>query len=108
MTIPDYQTLMRPVLEFGAHGETSVRDCIAALADKLGLTEDERRELLPSGRQAVFANRVHWAKTYLVQAGLLEITRRAHFILSSRGSEVLAKHRGKVDNEFFDAVCRVP
>jgi restriction system protein len=99
MTIPDYQTLMRPVLEVGANGETSVRDCIATLADKLGLTEDERRELLPSGKQTVFANRVHWAKTYLVQAGLLEITRRAHFKLTPRGSDVLAKHRGKIDNE---------
>jgi restriction system protein len=99
MTIPDYQTLMRPVLEVGVNGETSVRDCIATLADKLGLTEDERRELLPSGKQTVFANRVHWAKTYLVEAGLLEITRRAHFKLTPRGSDVLAKHRGKIDNE---------
>jgi restriction system protein len=101
MTIPDYQTLMRPVLEFGAQGETSVRDCIAGLADKLGLRDDERGELLPSGKQAVSANRVHWAKTYLVQAGLLKITRRAHFRLTPRGSEVLARHRAKVDNEFL-------
>jgi restriction system protein len=99
MTIPDYQTLMSPVLEVAANGETSVRNCITMLADKLGLTEDERRELLPSGKQAVFANRVHWAKTYLVQAGLLEITRRAHFEVTPRGSEILAKYRGKVDNE---------
>jgi restriction system protein len=66
-------------LEYGARGETSVRDCIRALADKLGLSQDERTELLPSGKQAVFANRVHWAKTYLIHAGLLEATRRAHF-----------------------------
>lgn len=99
MTIPDYQTLMRPVLEFGAQGEVSIRDCIATLANKLRLSEDERSELLPSGKQAVFANRVHWAKTYLVQAGLLEITRRAHFRLTDRGSDFLAKHAAKVDNE---------
>jgi restriction system protein len=91
MAIPDYQTLMLPVLEFAARGESSVRDCVVALAQKLDLTEDERSELLPSGKQAVFANRVHWAKTYLVQAGLLEITRRAHFRLTLRGSEVLTK-----------------
>ena len=101
MAIPDYQTLMLPVLEFGAQGETSVRDCIVGLANKLRLTEDERNELLPSGKQAVFANRVHWAKTYLVQAGLLEITRRAHFRLTERGSAVLARHLAKVDNEFL-------
>jgi len=101
MAIPDYQTLMLPVLQFATAGETSIRDCIAGLADKLGLSQEERRELLPSGRQAVFANRVHWAKTYLVQAGLLEITRRAHFRLAPRGSEVLAKHPERVDNELL-------
>jgi hypothetical protein len=79
MAIPDYQALMLPGLEHAAPGETSVRDCIRALADKLGLSQDERSELLPSGKQAVFANRVHWARTYLVQAGLLEATRRAYF-----------------------------
>lgn len=100
MTIPDYQSLMLPVLEHAAaHEETSVRDCIAALAEKLQLTEDERSELLPSGKQAVFANRVHWAKTYLAQAGLLEATRRAHFRITDRGRQVLARQPTKVDNE---------
>ena len=101
MTIPDYQTLMRPVLEFAAEGEASVRACIAALADKLGLTEEERGALLPSGRQTVFANRVHWAKTYLSQAGVLEITRRGHFRATPRGLEILARHPGRVDNELL-------
>jgi restriction system protein len=96
MAIPDYQTLMLPVLEYAARGETSVRDCIRALADKLGLTQDERTELLPSGKQAVFANPVHWAKTYLVRAGLLEATRRAHFRVTTRGSEMLARRLDRV------------
>ena len=91
---------MLPVLECGS-GETSVRDCIAALADKLGLSQEERSELLPSKKQAVFANRVHWAKTYLVQAGLLEMTRRAHFRVTPRGSEVLARRPDRVDNKFL-------
>src|ERR687891_829785 len=99
MTIADYQSLMLPVLEFAAAGETSVKACIAALAAKLGLTDDERGELLPSGRQTIFANRVHWAKTYLSQAGLLEITRRGHFKATPRGLEILAKHPERVDNE---------
>jgi restriction system protein len=76
-------------------------NCIAGLADRTGLSPEERSELLPSGRQAVFANRVHWAKTYLVQAGLLQITRRAHFRLTPRGSEVLAKRPDRVDNELL-------
>jgi restriction system protein len=101
MAIPDYQTLMLPVLESAAQGEISVKECTARLADRLRLSDEERSELLPSGRQAVFANRVHWAKTYLVQAGLLEITRRAHFTLTPRGSEVMARHPAKVDNELL-------
>lgn len=101
MALPDYQTLMLPVLESATPGELSVRDCIAALADKLDLSQGERSELLPSGKQAVFANRVHWAKTYLVQAGLLEITRRAHFRLTPRGSAVLAERPDRVDNELL-------
>jgi restriction system protein len=101
MTIPDYQTLMRPVLEFAAEDEASVQACIAALADKLALTEDERGELLPSGRQTVFANRVHWAKTYLSQAGVLEITRRGYFRATPRGLEFLAGHPDRVDNELL-------
>jgi restriction system protein len=101
MALPDYQSLMLPVLELAARGEASVRDCVAALADKLGLSLEERGEVLPSGKQAVFANRVHWAKTYLVQAGLLESTRRAHFRVTPRGSEVLAKRPDRVSNDLL-------
>jgi restriction system protein len=101
MTIPDYQTLMLPVLEFAAHGGGSIKDCIAALADELGVPEDERSELLPSGRQTIFANRVHWAKTYLSQAGVLEITRRGYFKATPRGLGILAKHPKRVDNELL-------
>jgi restriction system protein len=101
MAIPDYQALMLPVLDVAAQGETSVRNCIAAVADRLRLDEEDRNQLLPSGKQAIFDNRVHSAKTYLVQAGLLEITRRAHFRLTRRGSEVLAKHPARIDNQLL-------
>jgi restriction system protein len=53
--------------------------------------------MLPSGRQPIFYNRVHWAKTYLAQAKLLEITRRAHFRITDRGQEVLRKNSDRVD-----------
>jgi restriction system protein len=92
---------MLPALEVAAQGETSVRNCITAVADKLGLDEEDRSQLLPSGKQAIFDNRVHWAKTYLVQAGLLEITRRAHFKLTACGSKVLARCPTRVDNELL-------
>jgi restriction system protein len=70
---------------------------IEPLGKQLGLTPPELDEMLPSGRQPVFNNRVHWAKTYLAQAKLLEITRRAHFRLTDRGREVLRENPARVD-----------
>jgi restriction system protein len=64
--IPDYQTLMRPVLACAVAGETRIGDAVEHLANQLGLTPDECAELLPSGKQSRFANRVNWAKAYLV------------------------------------------
>ncbi len=69
MTIPDYQSLMLPVLEISAKGETSVPQVEAEIAIRFGLSEAERHELLPSGRQRVLHNRIHWAKFYLTRAG---------------------------------------
>ena len=69
--IPDYQTLMLPVLEACAEGVVSTRDVTAKLADRFELTDAEREQLVPSGRQATFSNRINWAKTYLKQAGLV-------------------------------------
>ena len=88
--IPDYQSLMRPVLECAASGEVRIGDVVEELADKLGVTAEERAALLPSGKQTTFANRVHWAKSYLKQAGLVEITRRGHFRITERGRAALA------------------
>ncbi|NNE24553.1 MAG: restriction endonuclease [Rhizobiales bacterium] len=99
MTIPDYQSLMLPVLRSAAAGEVRISKVVDQLADELNLTEDERSELLPSGRQTIFSNRVHWAKTYLSKAGLLESTRRAHFILTDRGRMLLSQNPTRIDNE---------
>lgn len=79
MAIPDYQSLMLPVLLTATKGEVRIGDVVNRLADELLLTADERSQLLPSGNQSLFSNRVHWAKTYLNKAGLVEITRRGHF-----------------------------
>ena len=87
--IPDYQTLMRPVLKCAANGEVRIGDVVDKLADQFELTDEDRGELLPSGKQSRFANRVHWAKSYLKQAGLVKVTRRAHFIITDRGKEAL-------------------
>lgn len=98
--IPDYQTLMRPVLEAAADGEVSVGDVVMRLASKLGLSQDEAAQLLPSGRQAIFANRVHWAKTYLKQAGLVAITRRGHFRITESGRAALESGT-KIDRRYL-------
>jgi len=102
MAIPDYETLMLPVLKLAGDGhEHRIRDVIAKLTDDFGLTEEEKQQMLPSGKQATFANRVHWARTYLVQAGLLEATKRAHFRITERGQKVLPEAPSRIDNEFL-------
>lgn len=64
--IPDYQSLMLPLLSLADDGkERRIGDVVEPLAKQLGLTEHEISEMFPSGKQTVFSNRVHWAKTYL-------------------------------------------
>jgi restriction system protein len=88
-TIPDFATMMLPLLELAADGnEHSMGDAREHLALKFGLTEEQQNALLPSG-QRVFPNRVGWAKTYLTRAGLLEILRRGSFRISEKGKDVL-------------------
>ena len=71
MAIPDYQTLMLPVLKCAAEGETRVPDLAERIANELGLSQDQREEMLPSGRQRLLHNRIHWAKFYMSKAGLI-------------------------------------
>jgi restriction system protein len=102
MAIPDYQSLMLPVLKIASDGnEHRISDVVDRLAVDLNLTEAEREELLPSGKQATFNNRVHWAKTYLAQAKLLEATRRSFFKITDRGRAVLAQNLSKMDAKFL-------
>ncbi|MEW5883242.1 MAG: restriction endonuclease [Armatimonadota bacterium] len=103
MPIPDYQTLMLPLLRFAADGqEHSLRETIESLAVEFSLTPEERKQLLPSGRQEVFDNRVGWARTYLKKAGLLDTTRRSHFVISERGRQVLAEGRSRIDSKYLE------
>lgn len=102
MAIPDFQTLMLPVLRLAKDREIRVSDAVEQLAEEFGLSPAERAELLPSGRQARFANRVHWAKSYLGKAGLLELTRRAHFRATQRGLEVLNSPPERIDIRYLN------
>ncbi len=102
MAIPDFQTVMLPLMQFAGDGEEhSLRETIDALADQFGLTPTERKELLPSGQQEVFDNRVGWARTYLSKAGLLEKTRRGYYAISDRGRQILAGSPGRIDVKFL-------
>jgi restriction system protein len=100
-TVPDYQSLMLPVLRAAAAGERRIGAVVQSLAEELGLSEAARAALLASGRQTIFANRVHWAKTYLAKAGLVEATKRGHFRLTRRGVDVLAASPERIDNRFL-------
>jgi restriction system protein len=102
MAVPDYQSLMLPVLMASTAGEVRIGDAVDRLAELLNLTPDDRAQLLPSGKQTLFGNRVHWAKTYLSKAGLLESTRRGHFKITERGQQVIASHPPRIDNDFLN------
>lgn len=101
MAIPDFQTLMLPVLREAANGEVKIGDVVSRLADRFQLSPEERVELLPSGRQTTFANRVHWAKSYLGKGGLVRLTRRGHFEITDRGRLVLGSPPARIDIRFL-------
>jgi restriction system protein len=84
MSIPDFQSIMLPLLKFADdQQEHSLREAIERLAQTFELSDQERKELLPSGQQAIFDNRVGWASTHLKKAGLLESARRSFFKITS-------------------------
>lgn len=102
MTVPDFQTVMLPLLQTVADGaELTLRNAIDLLAKQFNLTEKQLQALLPSGRQAIFDNRVGWAKTHLVKAGLLESPRRAYFQITARGQEVLQSKPAELNMNYL-------
>ncbi len=102
MPIPDYQSIMLPILLFANDAkEHSLRDAINSLSEQFGLTDEERKELLPSGKQSVFDNRVGWARTYLKKAGLIEYKKRGVFNITARGQKVLAENPEKINVKYL-------
>jgi restriction system protein len=93
MAVPDYQSVMLPLLQFAAKQatETSTGEAVEALSKELGLSEEDLKEMLPSGISSTFVNRVGWAQTYMKKAGLLEATRRGFYQITDRGRELLNK-----------------
>lgn len=102
MPIPDYQSIMLPLLRLAAdEQEHSLREAIDTLSIKFALTDEEREEILPSGKQAVFDNRVGWARTYLKKAGLVESPRRSFFRITSRGLKIIKQNLKTIDVRFL-------
>ncbi|MFC1798355.1 restriction endonuclease [Thermodesulfobacteriota bacterium] len=103
MAIPDYQTIMLPLLIFLKDQTVrKFRETVDALAEKFNLTDDERKELLPSGQQAIFDNRMGWARTYLKKAGLIEAPKRGFFKITDRGLKVLAQNPPVINVKYLD------
>ena len=103
MAIPDFQSLMLPLLRLLSDGrEHRFADAVEVLSAEFGLSQQERQRMLPSGRDRLIRNRVGWARTYLGKAGLLRAARRGFLQITDRGREVLASSPGRVDMKFLE------
>ncbi len=102
MPIPDYQSIMLPLLKLVSDKkEYSFRFIVDELAEQFNVTDEERKELLPSGQQQIFNNRVGWARTYLKKAGLLESPKRAAILITDRGLDVLSKKPSEINVKYL-------
>jgi restriction system protein len=103
MAVPKYDELMKPLLMAVKDGEVyKVKDVTAMLAKQLNLSSDDLAELLPSGRQTVFRNRVGWANTYLKKAGLLDSPARATIVITETGRKVAEENPDKIDSKYLE------
>ncbi len=100
--IPDYQSLMLPLLRLVSDKqEYKYRDLIEKLAIEFQLSDEERKEPLASGNQAIFDNRVGWAKTYLKKAGLIDAPKRATFVITELGLQTLKENPDRIDAKYL-------
>lgn len=102
MTVPDFQTMMLPLLKVAEDGqEHSSHDFLEKLAEHFKLTDEDLNELLPSGKQTRFYNRVGWARTYLIKSKLMEMPRRSFYKITERGKEVLKSNPSRIDMNYL-------
>ena len=99
MAVPDFQSLMLPLLRLAGDGmDHTFKDAVEAIAIEFSLTPEERNELLPSSsRTTLFYNRLAWAKTHMTMAGLLQAPRRGVFCITQRGRELLVSQLARID-----------
>ena len=101
--IPDFQTIMLPLLEYYRDNEVhSTSDTVEYISNAFNLSEEQKNQLIPSGLQTTIYNRVIWARTYLKKAGLLESTERSFCRITKRGLDVLNKKPEKIDMKFLE------
>ncbi len=102
MAIPDYQSIMLPLLRLaGDQQEHKISEVTDTLAEQFSLTEEERNVLIPSGTQSLFYNRVGWARTYLVKAGLLDTPRRGYIEITEEGLKLLAEDPEEINTKLL-------
>lgn len=102
MPIPKYYEMQKPFLQLLEDGQAhTLKELKIQIADFFCLTEGELSELLPSGRQTVFVNRIGWARTYLKKAGLIDSPSRATFTITSEGQAVLTENPNVIDNDYL-------
>jgi len=102
MTVPDFQSIMLPLLKIAEDGqEHSGHESLEKLAKYFELTDVDINELLPSGKQTKFYNRIGWARTYLIKSKLLEIPRRSYFSITQRGKDVLKSNPSRIDMNYL-------
>ena len=103
MAVPKYDELMKPLLTAVQDGQVyKIKDVTALLARQMNLSSEDLAEMLPSGRQTVFKNRVGWAKTYLKKAGLLDSPARATIVITDAGKKVVADNPEKIDAKYLE------
>ncbi|MFM8331538.1 MAG: restriction endonuclease [Candidatus Methylumidiphilus sp.] len=103
MAIPDFQSIMLPLLQLTVdEQEYSFKGTTEALAKQFQLSDDEKKELLPSGRQGTFANRVGWARTYLKKALLLNSPKRGMLQITPRGIEIIKQNPPSINIAFLE------
>lgn len=100
--IPGFQKFMLPLLKLASDKkEHSTNEALEQIALEFNLTEEQQNEMLPSGNQKVFSNRVFWAKAYLKMAGLIENTKRAHFKITERGLSTLKENLEEINIKYL-------
>lgn len=103
MAVPPFHAMMLPLLRLISDGaEHSLEECESQLANQFNQTPEDLALKLPSGRQAVFENRLGWARTYLKKAGLLEAPSQGKIRITQQGSDVLKEQLSYIDVKFLD------